>query len=202
VTSIESIVEHPCPICFSENGLIMSVHIDEIPYFGEHTQITLGCESCGWRRTDFIPAESKGPIGNRILILPVTLTARVIRGSSGTIRIPELGLEVEPGNDSSGYVSNVEGVLVRFRDTVLMLQRSQDSENDSPDEIEKIKSILSSLETALSGENIQLTLEILDPMGHSGILHSDTEQWELTAEECNELAIGTEIPIFDSSGLN
>ena len=180
----------------------MSVHIDEIPYFGEHTQITLGCESCGWRRTDFIPAEAKGAVGNRILILPETLTARVIRGSNGTIRIPELGLEVEPGNDSSGYVSNIEGVLVRFRDTVLMLQRSQDSESDSREEIEKIEAILTSLEAALSGEQIQLTLEILDPMGHSGILHSDTEKWELSAEECSGLAIGSEIPIFDANGLD
>ena len=193
-------MEHPCPICATNDGLKMSVHIDEIPYFGEHTQITLGCDACGWRRTDFIPAESRGPTGNRISINPDTLSARVIRGSSGTIRIPELGLEVEPGNDSSGYVSNIEGVLVRFRDTVMMLQRSQDPENDPIEEIEKIDSILSSLELALSGEVVDLNIEILDPMGHSGILHSQTKNWKLTDEECEGLAIGSDIPIIDSEG--
>ena len=34
-------------------------HIDEIPYFGEHTQVTILCHACNWRQTDFIPAEGK-----------------------------------------------------------------------------------------------------------------------------------------------
>ena len=61
---IDSRIDHPCPICSYNGGLDMSVHIDEIPYFGEHTQVTLACESCGWRKTDFIPAESRGPTGH------------------------------------------------------------------------------------------------------------------------------------------
>jgi len=177
----------------------MTVHIDEIPYFGEHTQITLACESCGWTRTDFIPAESKGAIGNRITIGPDTLSARVIRGSNGTIRIPELGLEVEPGTASSGYVSNVEGVLVRFRDTIMMLHRSFDESKDPPEEKERIDFLLNSLEDSLTGDNVQFTLEILDPMGHSGILHSETEHWTLSDTEIEQLETGPNIPIFDAN---
>jgi zinc finger protein len=175
----------------------MSVHIDEIPYFGEHTQITLACNSCGWRRTDFIPAEEKGAIGNRIEIRSDTLTTRVIRGSSGTVRIPELGLEVEPGTASSGYVSNIEGVLVRFRDTVMMLQRSHNEATDPPEEKMRIDELLSVLEAGLAGEDVQLTMEILDPMGHSGILHADTKIWTLSSNELDKLSIGTDIPIID-----
>ena len=37
----------------------MIAHVDEIPYFGEHTQVTILCHDCGWRQTDFIPAEGK-----------------------------------------------------------------------------------------------------------------------------------------------
>ena len=175
----------------------MTVHIDEIPYFGEHTQITLACISCGWRRTDFIPAEAKGPTGSRISIGSETLNARVIRGSNGTIRIPELGLEVEPGTASSGYVSNVEGVLIRFRDTIMMLQRSFDEKKDPPEEKERIDFLLSSIEAALSGEEVKLTIEILDPMGHSGILHKEAEPWSLTDSEIEQLSVGPEIPIMD-----
>ena len=200
--SIDSIVEHPCPICSSNEGLKMTVHIDEIPYFGEHTQITLACESCGWRRTDFIPAESKGGVGNKIPIESKTLTARVIRGSNGTIRIPELGLEVEPGTASSGYVSNIEGVLIRFRDMMMMLQRSFDETKDPPEEKQRIEFLLNSLESALAGEEIELTLEILDPMGHSGILHAKTEKWTLSDNEIEHLAMGPEIPIMDANDSN
>ncbi|MEC7142289.1 MAG: ZPR1 zinc finger domain-containing protein [Candidatus Thermoplasmatota archaeon] len=195
--SIDSIIEQPCPICSSNDGLKMTVHIDEIPYFGEHTQITLACESCGWRRTDFIPAESKGSIGNRISIGAKTLNARVIRGSNGTIRIPELGLEVEPGTASSGYISNIEGVLTRFRDTIQMLDRSFDESKDSPEEKERIDFLLNSLEASLSGEDTKFTLVILDPMGHSGILHPETEEWSLSEDEIGQLAVGPEIPILE-----
>ena len=194
---IDSIIEQPCPICFSNEGLKMTVHIDEIPYFGEHTQITLACESCGWRRTDFIPAESKGSIGNRISIAANTLNARVIRGSNGTIRIPELGLEVEPGTASSGYISNVEGVLIRFRDTIQMLERSFDKSKDPPEEKERIDFLLNSLEASLCGEETNFSLVILDPMGHSGILHPETEEWSLSDDEIGQLAVGPEIPIME-----
>jgi len=195
--SLDSIIEHPCPICSSNEGLKMTVHIDEIPYFGEHTQITLACESCGWRRTDFIPAESKGSVGNSIVIGPDTLNARVIRGSNGTIRIPELGLEVEPGTASSGYISNVEGVLTRFRDTIRMLDRSFDESKDSPEEKERINFLLEALESSLSGDETSISLVILDPLGHSGILHPDTKEWTLSDDEIDQLTLSPEIPIME-----
>ena len=44
--------------------------------------------------------------------------ARVVRSSSGTIRIPDLDLEVSPGGSSSGFVSNIEGVINRFEDAI------------------------------------------------------------------------------------
>ena len=175
----------------------MTVHIDEIPYFGEHTQITLACESCGWRRTDFIPAESKGSVGNSIVIGPNTLNARVIRGSNGTIRIPELGLEVEPGTASSGYISNIEGVLTRFRDTIRMLDRSFDESKDPPEEKERINFLLEALESSLSGDETSISLVILDPLGHSGILHPDTKEWTLSDDEIDQLTLSPEIPIME-----
>ena len=46
-----------------------------------------------------------------------------MRSSSCTVRIVELGLEVEPGDNATGYISNVEGVLNRFSDAIGMIQR-------------------------------------------------------------------------------
>ena len=51
------------------------------------------------------------------------MTTRVVRSSSCTVRIVELGLEVEPGDNATGYISNVEGVLNRFSDAIAMIQR-------------------------------------------------------------------------------
>ena len=175
----------------------MTVHIDEIPYFGEHTQVTLACEACGWRKTDFIPAEARGPTGHRIIVNQEHLGSRVIRSSSCTVRIPELGLEVEPGSAASGYVSNVEGVFIRFRDTMLMMERGHNPEIDASDDLGKIRQILDVLERILSGEECSMELILLDPLGHSGILHADTETWTLNVEEIDELAVGPEVPVFE-----
>ena len=64
----EVVLEIPCPMCSEEGKVRMMTHIDEIPYFGEHTQITVVCHSCGWRQTDFIPADGKKPGMSRLKI--------------------------------------------------------------------------------------------------------------------------------------
>ena len=53
----EQPVNIPCPICHESGQVFMIANVDEIPYFGEHTQVTVMCHACGWRQTDFIPAE-------------------------------------------------------------------------------------------------------------------------------------------------
>ena len=125
----EQPVDIPCPICSVPGKVFMIAHVEEIPYFGEHTQVTVMCHSCGWRQTDFIPAEGKKPGGCILAIDSLeTLSARVIRSSSCTVKVHELDLEVAPGSNATGYVSNVEGVLSRFKDIVFMVLRDIESE--------------------------------------------------------------------------
>ena len=93
-------VDIPCPICSIEGEVKMIAHIDEIPYFGEHTQVTVLCNSCGWRQTDFIPAEGKKSGAWKLVIdNPNKLLARVIRSSSCTVRVDELDLVVNKGRN-------------------------------------------------------------------------------------------------------
>ena len=42
----EQAIDLPCPICSSTGNVNMIAHIDEIPYFGEHTQVTILCHDC------------------------------------------------------------------------------------------------------------------------------------------------------------
>ena len=89
---MESTLEYPCPICNSEEGLTLSVHTSEIAYFGEHTEMTIICNQCGWRNTDFIPSEGKKPsVWSLIIDKSELMTTRVVRSSSCTVRIVELG---------------------------------------------------------------------------------------------------------------
>ena len=195
---MESSVEQSCPICGNENSLKMMAHSSEIPYFGEHTQITMSCNSCGWRVTDFIPADGK-KAGSWTLIVSSTehISARVVRSSSCTVRLAELGLEGSPGSSSTGYISNVEGVLDRFASAIGTIRRQADVEND---EVTKTKcdELLSKIDMVKSG-GLVVTLELLDPVGHSQILHEEAVSSEISDEDANELDPGPIYPVFDVS---
>ncbi len=199
---MESTLEYPCPICNSEQGLTLSVHTSEIAYFGEHTEMTIICNQCGWRNTDFIPAEGKKPSAWSLIIDKSDLmTTRVVRSSSCTVRIVELGLEVEPGDNASGYISNVEGVLNRFADAIAMIQRSAiRDEEEGLEKVESCQDLIDRIARIKDGrESVELLL--LDPNGHSQILHKSAISTELSEEEIASLAIGPQIPVFDSDDL-
>ena len=197
---MESTVEQPCPICFSEEGLTMIAHTSEIPYFGEHTQLTILCPSCGWKHTDFIPAEGKKPGAWSLEIEgSEMLSERIIRSSSCTLRIEKIGLEVDPGGATTGYVSNVEGVLNRFEGAIQLMYRQSISLQEQ-DIIDKCESLLEKINLVKSGD-MAVEIILLDPMGHSQILHGDATSRDLTDEELENLEVGPSIPIFSADDV-
>ena len=196
-------VDVPCPICHVEGQVRMLTHIDDIPYFGEHTQVTVLCHACGWRQSDFIPAEGKKPGGYRILISkPEHIRSRVVRSSSCTVRIVELDLEVKPGTASTGYVSNVEGVIDRFMDVIVMVTRQAYTDDNEMSDIKKLQEMHTTL-LELKEDPIPtpITLELLDPNGSSQILHADAEMWELSDSELEDLPVGPEPAVFSQDDL-
>ena len=197
---MEQVVEAPCPTCGDSEGLRLRTHIDEIPYFGEHTQATLLCLACGWRQTDLIPAEAQTPTGWTLALTEREhLTARVVRSTACTVRIPELDLEVAPGASSTGYVSNVEGVIQRFVDVLDIVERDVVAHGDQGGGTQRLGSLEAPLAMAMAGQfDEPLTLELLDPSGRSLILHDDAEERTLTDEETEALPMGPEPPVFSA----
>ena len=192
---MQSKVDAPCPQCLKDNSLTMLAMSSEIPYFGEHTQITVICESCGWKHTDFIPSDGEKP-GYSSLVVDNSekCSARVVRSSSGTIRIPELELEVSPGGSSSGFVSNVEGVIKRFEDAVGSILRGN---ADDEKILEASLELLERLSNMKSGSS-HLLIELLDPRGRSQIIHNDAIIRDLMENEIQSLDIGPEVPVFET----
>jgi len=167
----------------------MLAHTEEIAYFGEHTQITLTCPGCGWRQTDFIPAEAREGSSHTYRIDSTDdLQVRVIRGSACTVRLLELDLEVRPGSHSTGYVSNIEGVLNRFQDVVDMVGRQAAIEGDDGaiTELEQLTQAMLEIRTG----QMEATLQLLDPHGHSMILTDDVQTRALTEAEIYDLPVG------------
>jgi zinc finger protein len=199
---MDSVVELPCPICLTEGKLMMRAHSAEIPYFGEHTQVTLLCDECGWRQTDFIPADGAKPGGWSICIDDISvLSARIVRSSSCTVCIPELDLEVNPGTSNAGYVTNVEGLLVRFADVVELVSRDllEDGGDDAVARCQELSDRISALKNGDFSEEIHVVL--LDPRGHSQILHENAVPRELTGEELARLPVGADPAIFSTDEI-
>ena len=186
---MESKIDVSCVICGFDGGLSMLAHTEEIAYFGEHTQITLTCPGCGWRQTDFIPAEAREGSSHTYRIDSTDdLQVRVIRGSACTVRLLELDLEVRPGSHSTGYVSNIEGVLNRFQDVVDMVGRQAAIEGDDG-AITELEQLTQAMLEIRRGQR-EATLQLQDPHGHSMILTDDVQTRALTEAEIDDLPVG------------
>ena len=159
--------------------------------------MTILCDSCGWKHTDFIPAEGSKPGGWSLEVnSPDHMSVRVVRSSSCTVRLLELGLEASPGSSSSGYISNIEGVFNRFEEVIRMLQRQAEDDGAT----EQCETLLREIESIRAGRG-SVELALLDPMGHSQILHDDADPRELTEDELSELQTGPSVPIYDTDSL-
>ena len=190
---MQSEVDAPCPQCEEGETLTMLAMNSEIPYFGEHTQITVLCSSCGWKHTDFIPSDGEKPgFSSLVVDNEQKMMVRVVRSSSCTIRIPELDLEVSPGGSSSGYVTNIEGVINRFETAIKTIIRGDDDGKGG----EIAMQILETLHHVKKGMG-EVSLELLDPRGRSQIIHGEVISRELNDNEREGLETGPEIPVFD-----
>ncbi|HTX61917.1 MAG TPA: ZPR1 zinc finger domain-containing protein [Methanobacterium sp.] len=174
-----------CPVCKVKGSLELKTKTEKIPYFGEVMESTVQCVECGFKHSDLICLEAKEPVKYTLKIGKNKLNKRVVKSQSATITIPELGLKVEPGPQSQGFVSNVEGILERFKKAV------QTAMSWSEDEvsINNATKILNDLEEIRTGDKT-VTLIIEDPFGHSLIEDEDASMTGLSPEEIKNLKTG------------
>ncbi|WNY24686.1 hypothetical protein MsAc7_02100 [Methanolapillus millepedarum] len=192
-----------CPLC--QNELVMKWQRDNIPYFGDIMYTTSICSNCTFRFADTLILTGKDPVCYSLSVnTPDDLDARVIRSTSGTILIQELGIMVEPGPISESYITNVEGVLQRIRGVVESATRwsEADCELDKVERglylLARIDEIIENPETA----DCKITLEIKDPLGNSAILSANAKSRPLTCDELESLKTGMIILDIDKDELS
>ncbi len=174
-----------CPAC-SVEGIAKSMMKEiEIPHFGKVLETTIQCPKCGFRHSDVIALEQNDPAKYVIEINRNNLSVRVVRSQSATVTIPELGVKVEPGPKSEGYVTNVEGILTRFEDAVKKAMNLFDNEESQINAENTLKNILE-----LKKGNGTATLIIHDPFGQSNIVSENVEISEIPEEELRQLKTG------------
>ena len=171
-----------CPAGAGPSLILRSLPL-ELPYLGEAIQTVLLCASCGYRNTDLLLTRRGEP---RRVSLRVSArehrNARVVRSTSGTIRVPELGASIEPGPRAEAFVSNVEAVLRRFFDVV----RGQEAVAEGPGRRRELARVRERIQRMIDGPEA-FTLILEDPSGNSDILHPDTARVALSREEAAKL---------------
>ena len=150
---------------------------------------TIICEKCGYRNADVMILEEKEPKLYSIKVEEEKdLFTRVVRSKSGTVELEEVGIKIEPGPASQGFVTNIEGVLERTRETLLMARNFKTQENDK-ESVKKIDEILSYIEEVKEGKK-PLTVKIMDPFGNSALIGEKVKSRLLTKEEIKKLSTG------------
>jgi len=158
-----------CPLCGSLGSFFVRGRIDEVPYFGEIMETLAFCEKCGFKQADVMQTERKRPAAYELEITSEDdMKVRVVKSSTGVIKVPELAVTVRPGPASQGYVSNVEGILNRIKEAIETSEEGADEreKTESKAKLEKIEKIKRGKERA--------TLILLDPFGNSAIVDART----------------------------
>ncbi len=174
-----------CPMCDGSDLKVTSM-LYSVPFFNELAFFIMECPKCHFRHNDIFSTEMRRPSRWTLVVdEPSKLHIRVIRSSSGTIRIPEFGIDIEPGPSAEGYISNVEGVLHRIKPVLKMATDFAETEAQK----DHGEHLMEELDKAIEGIRT-FTLIIEDPAGVSGIVPDDfsiVQYEELSEEEVSRL---------------
>lgn len=153
--------------------------------------ITSVCD-CGFRYSDTLILSQHEPVHYEMKVRSVDdLDARVVRSTSGTIRIPELGVDIEPGPASESFISNIEGVLGRVEEILVMVKQWGEE-----DKTMRAVELLSNIEKTRAGK-YEVTVVIEDPLGNSAIIAENAVCRKLANDEAARLKTG--MIVFEKS---
>lgn len=170
-----------CPLC-GKGEISLSYAEEHLPGFGRILLLTYKCRECGYKANDLIPLEAKEPACYKVKVESVEdLKVKVVRSSSGFVQIPELGVEIKPGPASEGYITNVEGLLVRIEEAASTLKGGEKEK--------ELQVFLERLKRAMDGRE-PFTIILKDPSGGSALISEKpgkVERRPLTHEEAERL---------------
>jgi len=159
-----------CISCGNETLTVNEVYYD-IPRFGTMALISMLCSTCGYRVFDTVPLDFSGPSKIEFKVrTPKDLSAKVIRSTTASLSVPELGLELNPGPRSEAFITNIEGLLDRFVGIAEQLICSAEPESiESGFSREGAQDTIERIKLAMDGK-LPFTVIIEDEAGNSAII--------------------------------
>ncbi len=174
-----------CPMCGAVGTFHVKGRVDAIPYFGEVMSTSLNCSACKFRHADVMCLGEQKPARYEFTIASeADMLVRVVKSSTGTVKVPKLGVTIEPGPASEGYVSNIEGVLDRIQTTLKLAIKKVE-----PQKRKRGNAVLKKIH-AIRGGKLKAKLIIMDPFGNSAIVDERAKKRYLNQRELKSLKTG------------
>lgn len=138
----------------------------------------MSCSSCKFHKSDVECVEEQDPSRHTLKISSAEdMCIRVVKSSQATIKIPSI-VTITPGVASSGYVSNVEGILRRVENRIKHSLKDENSVSAK----KTGKRHLRKIREAVGGVgNLKIIIE--DPSGNSSIVSDKTVIEKLKVEK-------------------
>jgi len=155
-----------CPVCGKKQATFTEYEIEDA-FAGPIAIFAIKCTACGFKNSDleFInpgePAEYTLEVTSK-----ADLNIRVIKSGECEIKIPTFRISVDSTMGSEGFISNVEGVIMKFKQQIELLKGDEELEKEQK---KKLKNILKGLDEVLAGEK-PMTLKMRDENGNSSII--------------------------------
>jgi len=155
----------PCPYCHTNNLTLREEDMD-MPFFGLVSIFSMDCSNCDFKNSDVECIEKHPPSRYTLEVSSdEDMKIRIVKSSTATVKIPYIG-NMEPGPSAEGFITNVEGLLMRFKE---ILQAIRENEEEDEESREKAKNMMKKIDRAIWGrEKIRIIIE--DPEGNSGIV--------------------------------
>lgn len=164
------LANQPCPFCKKETLTLSETPVD-IPYFGKVYVFSMQCSSCKAHKSDVESDEQKEPAQYTLEVEGTeALNVRVVKSSEATVSFKGIG-DIEPGPASQGYLTNIEGLLVRMREQLEAMKKTEDDEELK----KKIEKKISQINRIIAGKE-KVTLAVKDPTGNSAIVSPEAKK--------------------------
>ncbi len=165
----ELFIDETCPACNSKELWIRTVSYKEPLSEDELLLMSIVCKKCGYKKSDIIPMAPSAMVKGNKYILTITepgdLESKLFRSPSATIEIPELEITLEPAANADFFLTNVERILMKFKDICEYMKRDTNDEDITSilnKKIEQIDIFMKGME--------KFTLILEDPEKYSYII--------------------------------
>jgi len=170
-----------CPEC--KGKAVMTELVKEIPFFGKTLFSNLRCTECSFNLNDVSSDEERKPIRYTVKITSEKdLSVKIVKSSTSTVFVPEIGARIEPTVNSQGYFTNIEGLLNKIEEA-LSFTAFEEKEKDAQKVKEKIT------KTINDAKDVKFPFEVIveDPFGNGALLGKKVKKHFLTEKEVSEL---------------